>query len=98
MEWQGKHFFFNHFPSNCCQTFLKYCLKKVIGIEPSPLQMPHAKCKVICTCFHCALIPCSPAKYSTNMRELEAMPLLYYIPSAILEDTLNKSIAKGVKW
>ena len=66
MEWQGKYFFFNHFPSNCCQTFLKYCLKKVIGIEPSPLQMPCAKRKVIYTRFHCAFIPCSPAKYSTK--------------------------------
>ena len=25
-----------------------------------------------------------------NMRELEAMSLLYYVPSAILEDALNK--------
>lgn len=99
MEWYGKRFFFNHFPSNCCQNIFKVLFEK--SYWHWAFHTANAMCKMQSDFAHAYIVHLLHVVLQNilqNMRELEAMSLLYYVPSAILEDALNKSIAKGVKW
>ena len=72
-----------------------YLLSTYYGPDSFPVYMLQAVSHLMSAAAQYRYTNCCPY---LHMRELEAMPLLYYIPSAILEDALNKSIAKGVKW